>query len=132
MKIPWRLGNREIRDRAAARSCVVANLALPGSGTLLAGSRWGFPQLILALAGFCITLFFGIPFLFWALRNWSRLQEPSFDPLENFLEIWRHSRASVFGLGLFLLSTLWSGASSLAIWSRAVRAERDRIPPKIS
>lgn len=59
-------------DRPAAWLCFLANvLVLPGVGNAIAGKRSGFVQAGMALAGFALTLLWGM----WFVAEWARRQE---------------------------------------------------------
>src|SRR4051812_17590408 len=101
MKISLALGPRKPLSRQTAWGCLTANLALPGSGSLLAGRVIGYPQLALGGLGMLLTLVFGVRFLIWQITNWSRLHDPSGDPLGALVETWQSVRWAVLGIGLF-------------------------------
>ncbi len=88
-----------------AWAAVIANqAALPGLGSLLAGQRVGWIQVILALTGFVLTLWWAVGFVAEWIHTGSL-------PLEL-------NRRFLIGLGgvvLFLIAWLWSLATSLQI-----------------
>ncbi len=97
MKISLALGPRQPLSRQTALGCLTSNLALPGSGSLLAGRRSGYGQLVLAITGLFVITIFGVRFILWALANWSRLHAPDADPIESLLEIWAHLKWALLG-----------------------------------
>jgi hypothetical protein len=132
MKISLGLGKRQTLSRQTAWGFFSANLAFPGTGSLAAGYRIGYAQLTLALAGTLLTVGFGTRFLFWYASNWSRLRDPSADPLLMFTEIILHVRWALAGFAVFAVSWFW------AIWTgmRIVRSvpksvTPSRVPPKL-
>jgi len=92
-------------DETRAWACLAMNLAvLPGLGSLVARNRWGYAQVLLALAGFALTC----RWLFGFLAAWS---EPGAFPLDS-------GPSLAWGLGgilLFVAAWLWSLVSGLAL-----------------
>jgi len=132
MKFNLRLGDGQNLTRENAWTCCTTNFAFPGSGSLLAGRKVGYLQSVLTLLGFILTMWFGVRFIAWGIRNWSELTSPSGDPLESFLNLWRASRGVVLGLGIFGFSWIWAFITSLTILSAARRnAETVAKPPVI-
>ena len=137
MRISLALGPRQPLSRQAAWGCLTANLALPGSGSLLGGRISGYVQLVLSLAGFAATFVFGLQFIAWFFRNYSRLQQiQGTDPVGYMMEVWHAIRWSLLGMGLFGVAWLWALGTSLLILAASREAERKaallgRIPPKI-
>jgi hypothetical protein len=115
-------------DRSTAWGCVTSNLALPGSGSLLAGRLSGYGQAFLALGGTVLTIVFGVRFLVWGLSNWSRLQDPEGDLVERGLEVWLSVRWALLGLGAFAAGWLWALGTSLGILRRASRPTPAKPP----
>ena len=56
MKISLALGQARPLSRSEAKGCLTANLALPGSGSLVAGRAVGYFQMAFYLAGFIISI----------------------------------------------------------------------------
>ena len=129
MKVSLALGSREPLSRQTAWGCFTGNLALPGSGSLIAGRRSGYVQLALAAISLVLTLFFGVRAILWFLANWSRLNAPSADPFESLKEMWHVLKWAVLGIGLFLVAWLWALATSLWILRGARAGERSNAPP---
>src|SRR6266478_1303859 len=102
MKISLALGPRHPLSRQTAWGCLTTNLALPGSGSLVAGRRSGYAQLALAVSGMVLTLIFGLRFLAWFVANWSRFHQPDTDPFAALGEMWHVLRWPVVGIGVFL------------------------------
>jgi len=116
MKISLALGPRGNLSPQTAWGCLTANLALPGSGSLAAGRLSGYPQVALALVGLALTMAYGTRFVFWFLRNYSRLQENNItDPVGYIMEIWLAVRWALLGMGVFGLTWIWALITSMAI-----------------
>src|SRR5215471_10406385 len=91
-RISLALGPRRPLSRQTAWGCLTSNLALPGSGSLVAGYASGYAQGILAVGGMIVTTAFGIPLMFWAVSNWSRLFQDQSDPFWALTELWTRLR----------------------------------------
>lgn len=95
---------------------ILNQLALPGLGTVMAGRRIGYAQLLLSIAGFvCINLF-----LVLALPDLSALVKEALRPsddafaLINLLEKWKLRLALGFaGIVLFGIAWLWALGTSV-------------------
>ena len=114
-------------DRKKAWSCLLSNLAMPGTGSLAAGRAIGRAQLIFGLGGFALTTGFGLRFIFWYLANQSRLQGPQ-ENFDNLLEMWREVRWALLGMAVFAVGLLWALLTSLSV----LRAARRASPPPLS
>ncbi len=92
-------------DRSTAWACLMTNLLVfPGLGSILAGRRLGYAQLVLGLGGFGLNLYFVLRILHqWF--HWD--QEPG--PLMNDLVF------SLLGLGVFLTGWIWGLVTGLAL-----------------
>lgn len=103
----------DVPDRASARACTLTNLlVLPGLGSLVAGRRVGWAQLVLALAG--VGLFgYG---LWRLLRDWLASEGPVF-------EFTRGLGALLAGLGLSLAAWVWALVTSLQVHRAAREGE---------
>src|SRR5436309_644679 len=132
MKISLALGPRQPLSRQTAWGCLTSNLALPGSGSLLAGRRSGYSQLVLAMAGLLVITIFGLRFILWALANWSRLHALEADPGESLLDIWMHLRWALLGFGIALLAWLWALMTSLSILNSVPKAANSNRPPRLT
>lgn len=130
MKVSLALGSREPLSRQTAWGCVTGNLALPGSGSLVAGRRSGYPQLALAALGLILSMIFGLRFIYWFFANWSRLHQPSADPVAALGEMWQVLRWALLGLAVFLASWLWALGTSLRILHSATGSENSNAPPR--
>lgn len=115
MKFNLRLGDGHNLTRENAWACCTSNFALPGSGSLLAGRKIGYPQMALAVLGFGLTTWFGMKFIGWGIRHWSELMNPSGDPLDLLLAVWRECRWALAGLGCFATAWLWALFTSLSL-----------------
>jgi hypothetical protein len=122
MKFTLRLGDGRHLTRENAWACCTTNFAFPGSGSLLAGRRVGYLQLILTLTGFTLTTWFGLKFTVWGIRHLSELLQPTGDPLENLLALWHECRWALAGLGIFGVAWIWALLTSMGIL-RAARAQ---------
>jgi hypothetical protein len=131
MKISLALGPRQELSRQTAWGCLTANVALPGSGSLLAGRATGYPQLGLALGGLALSLLFGLRFIVWYIANWSHFYGPQADPFSAMGDIWFKMRWALLGIGVFALGWLWALATSLAIVQSAKNAEKAAVPPRL-
>src|SRR5262245_45376162 len=133
MKISLALGPRQPLSRQTAWGCFVANLGLPGAGSLAAGRYSGYAQLALAAAGTFVTIAFGSRAIAWYVANWSRLHQAQMDPLEALEEMWVVLRWALLGIGIFLTGWLWALATSLIIIrSSRSGAAQDDAPPRLS
>ena len=132
MKISLALGPRQPLSRQTAWGCLTSNLALPGSGSLLAGRRSGYSQLVLAMAGLLVITIFGLRFILWALGNWSRLHAPDADPVESLLEIWVHLKWALLGFGIALIAWLWALMTGLSILNSASKTDHSSSPPRLT
>lgn len=129
MKMSLALRPRRPLNRSEALGCLSANLALPGSGSLVAGRRSGYVQLILTAIGFAITCLTGVRFVVWYLSNWTAINQPPVDdPLGGMLALWNAIRWPLVGVTFFGIAMLWSLATSLEVLRGATK---DGTPPKI-
>src|SRR5437870_13677773 len=131
MRISLALGPRRPLSRQTAWGCLTSNLALPGSGSLVAGRPVGYVQLALALAGFAITMVFGLHFIVWQLANWSRFHGAEADLAGGLGEIWLHLRWALLGMALVFAAFLWALMTSLAILRSAPRHDPANAPPPL-
>jgi len=115
-------------NRTEAWACVTANLALPGSGSLAAGKPIGYYQLALTAVGFILSLVTGIHLLGWMLENWTRINQPTGDPVNNLAVIWDEIRWPLAGVGIFAASLLWAAITSAQI---LVAHPKNPVPPRI-
>ena len=128
MKISLARGPKGPVSTQTAWGCLTSNLALPGTGSLVAGRASGYGQLILGAIGLCLTLFFGGQFVLWQFSNWSRFHGSGMDPFDVLGEMWDHLRWAVLGIGIFLAAMVWALATSLAILAES-RKTGTRPPP---
>ncbi len=129
MKYSLTLRSRRALTRSEAKACLAANLALPGAGSLAAGRAVGYVQMGLAFAGLAVSLVSGIPMIEWSLSNWTRMTDPLSDPGNMLLELWRHARWPLAGIGLFVMGITWAGATGLQLVSQS---PKDGVPPRIN
>jgi hypothetical protein len=115
-------------DRSTAWGCALGNLALPGSGSLLAGRVSGYAQALLALAGFGLSTVFGLRFIVWGLSRWGEWEAADVDPVQRLLELWLALRWALLGLGVFALGWLWALVTSACLLRQAAR----NTPPPLA
>ena len=130
MKMSLALGPRRPLDAATAWGCLTANLAVPGSGSLVAGRVSGYFQMLLAVAGVALTTVYGLRFIQWYVNNWALLQQTQPDTAANFQELWNRLRPAAVGFLVFMSGLFWAMASSLRILSEA-RKSRPAAPPRL-
>jgi hypothetical protein len=94
-------------ERSKAWSYLVTNLlVLPGLGSVMAKRKVGYLQMLLALAGFVVTLVALVSvILFWA-RDFELPNDP------------RLYRSAIIGIAVFLFSWFWSLATSLTLFRK--------------
>jgi hypothetical protein len=132
MKFSLTLGPRRPLDRQTAWGCLTANLfGLPGLGSLAAGRRIGYGQMILSLSGVALTSAFGIRFIIWFASHSTELSQLDDEGMSHFGELWDHLRWALLGIGVFLTGWLWALASSLSILAQAKSAGPKPAPPLI-
>src|SRR2546429_8673624 len=100
MKISLALGPRQPLSRQTAWGCLTANIALPGSGSLMAGRVSGYPQLFLALGGTIMSTPFGLPFFAWAAADWTRFYGGEAEPFPGLRGKVGLFRWALLGLGI--------------------------------
>src|SRR5437660_12824919 len=100
MRISLALGPRRALSRQTAWGCLTSNLALPGSGSLVAGHPVGYAQLALSLGGLAVSAVFGVRFVACQLANWSRFHGRQADPVARLAEILQHLKWAVLGLAI--------------------------------
>ena len=103
---------------------------MPGAGSLVAGRRSGYGELVFALLGMGLTIVFGIRFIVWYLKNWASFFGPQSDPLASFPGLWQHVRWALLGIGVFLVGWLWSLSTGLSILREA--KSNASTPPRLS
>ena len=103
-------------DRNTAWGWLTTNLlVLPGLGTLLAGEKFrGVLQMILALAGFSLTLY-------WLVSNVLLIIEVRILILQGGGPL----RAGLIGLGVFFCAWVWSLGSGLRLVRRIKQTENE-------
>jgi hypothetical protein len=132
MRISLALGTRQRLSPQTAWGCLTSNVALPGSGSLIAGRAAGYAQLALAGGGLAWTMVFGARFVLWYVANWSHMNDPMADPLATMAEFWQAVRWPLLGIAGFGAGWLWALATSLAIVREARRGERPAPPPRLN
>ena len=129
MKISLALGARRPLSLQTAWGCFSSNLAVPGSGSLVAGRPPGYPQLTLAVSGFVCTILFGARFVLWYFANRTRMLDPDTDPIMALTDLWFAARWAMLGIALFGLGWLWALTTSLQIVREARNSSLRREPP---
>lgn len=130
MKISLALGERRPLSRQTAWGCLTSNIALPGSGSLMAGRKSGYPQALLGIGGMVLTVIFGLRGLLWMLANWSRMRDPAIDQIAVMSDMWSVLRWAFLGMAIFGLGLLWALITSYGI----VRSAKNDspVPPKLT
>jgi hypothetical protein len=130
MKIFLALGERRPLSRQTAWGCLTSNIALPGSGSLMAGRKSGYPQVLLGIGGMILTVIFGLRGLLWMLANWSRMRDPATDQIAVMSDMWSVLRWAFLGMAIFGLGWLWALATGYSI----VRSAKNDspAPPKLT
>ena len=131
MRISLALGPRRALSRQTAWGCLTSNLALPGSGSVVAGHPVGYAQLALSLGGFAVSAVFGVRFIAWQLANWSRFHGPQADPVADLAEIWQHLKWALLGMAIVFFAFLWALMTSLAILRSAPRHDPANASPPL-
>lgn len=102
--------------RTRALLCILINLAaFPGLGTVLMGRRAGWAQAALMLAGFGLSLGFGLRYIWCAAQT---LHQPDWTEAELAACYQPWLWALRWGLGLCAAAWLWALVSSVGIWRR--------------
>jgi len=118
-----------------AWGCLTANLAVPGSGSMMAHRRIsGIVQGTLAITGMALSAIFTVRFFAWYAANRLRLEESALeDPVGALLEYWQAIRWAIVGICLFGIGWLWALLTSLRVLRNARRAEvaGKPAPPKL-
>jgi hypothetical protein len=131
MKISLALGPRAPLSPQTAWGCFTSNLAVPGTGSLVAGRVSGYPQLALAFGGMTLTMIFGVRFLVWYAANVSRFNSANADFGENLTAMWLAVRWALLGFGLFAVGWLWALGTGLAIVREAKARASRKVPPRL-
>jgi hypothetical protein len=130
MKIFLGQKNHDVNGLQNAQGCFTTNLVMPGLGSLVGGRKIGIVQLALCLAGFGITLGFGVHFIFWALAHWSEFygNNPDADPLVPLRDLWQQARWPMLGIFVFAFTWLWALFTSRSILREAKSSTRPTNP----
>lgn len=114
------------KKRPKATEILVANLSLPGSGTMLAGQKvHGACQLATAGSGFVMTTYFAV----WFVMDWVRTGVFPMNAVPEtggIPESW--IKPLLVGLGgvvLFVLALAWAFLTSLVIGNELKRTDPD-------
>lgn len=97
-------------------ACLIANAALPGTGSLMAGRRVGYLQLAIVFLGVLLTLVYGLRFIAWYFENRSLFDEPGQDPIAALTLLWQQLRMPLLGMALFAFGWLWAVVGTLILW----------------
>jgi len=107
MKISLVLHPRRPLSRPEAWGCFTANLALPGSGSLIAGRWVGYFQILLSLVGLGVSLVRVIQVFIWYIHNYHRLND-STDPFATIAELGHQLLRPAIGFAIFAVGILWA------------------------
>ena len=129
MKTSSAPANPEPLSVQTARGCVATNLTLPGFGSLMARRRSGYLQSVLTVAGFALTVWFGMRFMIWFFKNTEAIFGAQADPIQTMTDLWFAVRWALLGIALFTVSWLWSLATNAAILRSARKADTMDKPP---
>lgn len=121
MKISLVLHPRRPLTRAEAWGCFTANLALPGSGSLVAGRAVGYFQILLAVIGLGISLVRTIQVAIWYFQNYSRLND-AVDPFASLVELGHALLKPAVGFAIFAVAILWALFTSWSIIRGTVKS----------
>jgi hypothetical protein len=129
MKISLTLGQPRPLTRAEAKGCLTANLALPGSGSLVAGRAVGYFQMFIYLGGFIISILGAISFFHWYLAHQDSMVQPTNDdPFGGIVELGQHVGLALLGIVLCVFALSWGIVTGMQI----MRASpKDGSPPVI-
>ena len=109
MKISSGAAPRPDLDQAKAWTYLVTNLlVLPGLGSAMARRKSGYVQMLLALAGFAVTLNAFVRIAIEWAREFLLPDDPAL------------YKSAILGIGVFLVAWTWSLLTSLALF-REVR-----------
>ena len=131
MKISLALGPGGPLSRQTAWGCLTANLAVPGSGSLVAGRRVGYVQLAFTAIGFGVSLIFGAPFIIWGFSHWSQITNQNSEDFSNLELVWTHMKWPLLGIGIFAFSWIWGVLTGLGVVFNSVPNAAGKAPPKI-
>ena len=114
-------------DRSVAWGFLLTNLVvLPGMGSVAAGRRSGYAQIILALGGLLLSAYFVVVALYSLVKHRAELIEAAsvstvWDQVEKLPVNWRaHLWIGGLGLVLFAIGWCWALATSLQILNASV------------
>lgn len=112
------------KSRVHSWGLAVANqLALPGLGTVLAGRKIGYVQLLLSAIGLTLTS----AFIAWSVPNmgdWLNVPQDDQQILANF-EKWKPWLAVAFaGIAIVAVSWIWALFSSRSILNDSAKSTR--------
>jgi hypothetical protein len=127
MKISLALGKGGPLSRQSAWGCLTANLALPGSGSLLAGRRTGYVQLGLAVISLAGSLIFAVRFFLWYMQHKSQMTAREDDPFGALEQMWVYLKWPLLSIGVFAFSWIWGLLTGLGLLWQA----EDKTPPKL-
>ena len=103
--------------RQEAWACLMANLALPGAGSLAAGRTVGYYQLAVGVVGLILTVVAVVHSAQWLLGNWTAINQPNADPIEALSNLWIEIRWPLAGLAIFAVSLFWSIITGMQVLS---------------
>jgi hypothetical protein len=112
--------NHKDKKKSPSWSYLVANLAvLPGLGSIGANKRVGYVQIVLAIAGMAMSLYFAIWMINLLVTRYSPDQEiSSISELFRWPEEKTRYGIGASGIALFGIAWIWALATSLALMRR--------------
>jgi len=111
---------------ATGTEILIANLSLPGSGTILAGQMaHGVCQMVAAAVGFIMTLYFAV----WFLMEWVKNGVSPTEAMQatgRMPDSWMAPMLVGFGgVFVFIAALAWAFVTSLVIRNRLKRVSPD-------
>jgi multisubunit Na+/H+ antiporter MnhG subunit len=129
MKISLALHPARPLNRSEVWGCFTANLALPGSGSLVAGRAVGYFQLAVSQIGMIISLVGAVGFFRWYLGSQGQKNPPDLgDPFATLGALWHAARWPLAGVGIVVFAISWAAITSLQIMKAN---PKEPAPPRI-
>ncbi len=102
--------NKELDPAKAGTFLLINQLVTPGAGSLMGGRRAGYPQLVLAFAGFLLIcgFFYGLITETWRLGEYPD-------------DFGAYGSMGIYGVLAFAVSWIWSLITSVSMWREARR-----------
>jgi hypothetical protein len=129
MKISFVLHPSRPLTPAETKACFAANLAVPGSGSLVAGRAVGYFQMGFYLLGFVISILGAANVFRWYLANPDLLNQPTSDnPFGGLEGLWSVMRWAILGIGFCVFGLSWALVTSFQIMKAN---PKNPVPPRI-